>query len=93
VPDDRMLWKWNALMRFAPFPTINSVLSNAGEFRRQLRHVVVVPMENRPTMTRRDGASELPLSNEVCDQSQGGTPRTTQARMPAVALFKYGFPT
>jgi hypothetical protein len=27
--DDRMLWKGKALMRFAPFPTINSVSSNA----------------------------------------------------------------
>jgi hypothetical protein len=35
VPDDRMLWKWTALMLFASFPTFNSVLSNAGEFRRQ----------------------------------------------------------
>jgi hypothetical protein len=35
VPDDRMLWKWIALMRFARFPTINSFLSNAGELRRQ----------------------------------------------------------
>jgi hypothetical protein len=26
---DRMLWKGTALMRFAPFPTINSVSSNA----------------------------------------------------------------
>jgi hypothetical protein len=33
VPDYRMLWNWTALMRFAPFPTINSVLSNAGELR------------------------------------------------------------
>jgi hypothetical protein len=64
LPDDRMLWKWNAPWRFATLPTINSVLSNAGELRRQSSHVVVVPMEKRPSMTKRDGASELPLSNE-----------------------------
>jgi hypothetical protein len=28
VPDYRMLWKWTAIIRFAHFPTINSVLSN-----------------------------------------------------------------
>jgi hypothetical protein len=28
VPDDRMLWKCTALVQFALFPTINSVLSN-----------------------------------------------------------------
>jgi hypothetical protein len=55
VPDDRSLWKGTALMRFAPFPTINSVLSNAAELRRQSRHVVGVRVENRPPMTRRDG--------------------------------------
>jgi hypothetical protein len=31
--DDRMLWKGNDLMRFAPFPTMNSVLSNAADLR------------------------------------------------------------
>jgi hypothetical protein len=45
VPDDRMQWTWNALMRLAPFPTTNSVLSNAGELKRQLRHVVGYSME------------------------------------------------
>jgi hypothetical protein len=30
VPGDRMLWKWTALMLFAPFPTINSFLYNEG---------------------------------------------------------------
>jgi hypothetical protein len=46
LPDNRMLWEWNALRRFANFPTINTVLSNAGELTRQSRHVVVFPMEN-----------------------------------------------
>jgi hypothetical protein len=93
VPDDRMLWKGNALMRFAPFPTINSILSNGAEFRLQSQHVVGVLMENRAPTTRRDGASELPHSNEVCDQSQGGTPRTPKSRGPTVADFKDSFPT
>jgi hypothetical protein len=35
VPDGRMLWKGNAQMRFASFPTINSVLSNAADLRLQ----------------------------------------------------------
>jgi hypothetical protein len=35
VPNDRMLWKWTALMLFATFPTIKSIQSNAGELRRQ----------------------------------------------------------
>jgi hypothetical protein len=35
LPDESMLWKWNALMRFARFPTINPVLSNAGILRSQ----------------------------------------------------------
>jgi hypothetical protein len=90
VPDDRMLLKGTALMRFAPFPTMNLFLSNAGEVRRQSRHVVGFAMENRPQMTGRDGASELPLSNEVCDHSQGGTPRTPTARGPAIADFTDG---
>jgi hypothetical protein len=60
VPDDRMLWKWTTLLRFAHFPTINSVLSIAPELRLQSRHVVGLPMENRPTMTRRVGASDIP---------------------------------
>jgi hypothetical protein len=50
-----MLWMWNALMRFAQFPTINSVLSNPGDLRRNPRHVVGFSMENRPPMTRREG--------------------------------------
>jgi hypothetical protein len=32
--DERMLWKGNTLMRFAPIPTIISVLSNVAELRR-----------------------------------------------------------
>jgi hypothetical protein len=91
--DERMLSKGNALMRFAPFPTINSVLSNAAELRRQSRHVFGFPMGNRLTMKWRDGASEIPHSNEGCDQSQGGTPRTPMDRGTAVADFKEGFPT
>jgi hypothetical protein len=64
-----MLWKGTAQMRFANFPTINLIICNASELRLQSRHVVGVPIKNRPTMTRRDGASELPHSNEGCDQS------------------------
>jgi hypothetical protein len=59
VTDDRVLWKGKALKRFAPFPTLSSVSSNAAELRLQSHHVVGSPMENRPPMTRRDGASEL----------------------------------
>jgi hypothetical protein len=33
MPDDRMLWKWNTLKRFALFPTIKSVYSTAAELR------------------------------------------------------------
>jgi hypothetical protein len=33
VPDSRMLWMGTALLRFAPYLTINSVSSNAGELR------------------------------------------------------------
>jgi hypothetical protein len=51
-------------MRFAHFPTIYSVLSNAAYLRMQSHHVVGSPMENRHSMTRRDGSSELPLLNE-----------------------------
>jgi hypothetical protein len=80
-------------MRVAPFPTINSILTNAAELRLKSRHIVGVPMENRSPMTRLDVASELPHSNEGCDQSQGGTPRTPTARGPAVADFKDGSPT
>jgi hypothetical protein len=92
VHDYRMLWKWTALMRFVPFPTINSILSKAAQFKQHSRQVVGVPMENRPSMTRRDGASELPHSIEGCVQSQVGTPRTPTSRGPAVADFKDGSP-
>jgi hypothetical protein len=85
-----MLWKRTARMRFAPFQTINSLLSNAAELRLQSHHVVGFPMKIRPPKTRRDGASELPNLNEVCEQPQVGTPRTPQARGPAVAEFKHG---
>jgi hypothetical protein len=88
-----MLWKGTVLMLFATFSTINSILSNGAELRFQSRHVVAVTMENRPPVTRRDGASELPHSNEGCDYSQGGTPRTPTARGAAVADFKFGSPT
>jgi hypothetical protein len=67
-------------MRFAHFPTISSVLSNADDLRRQSRHVGGVPMENRPPMTRRDGASELPNLNEGCELPHAVQPRTPQAR-------------
>jgi hypothetical protein len=93
VTDDRMLWKGHALMRFAHFPTINSILSNAPDFRLQSRHVVRVPMGNRRPMNRRDRASSLSQSNEGCDQSQGGMPRTPTARGPAVAEFDDVSPT
>jgi hypothetical protein len=88
-----MLWKGTVLIRFAHFPTINTFLSNAAELRRQSRHVFGVPMEKRTTMTRRDVASELPLSNEGYEPPQGGTPRTPTARGPAVADFRDGYPT
>jgi hypothetical protein len=78
---------------FAPFPTINSVLSNATELRLQSHHVVGVPVENGPPMTRRDGASELPNLNEVCEPNHGGTPRTPQDRGPSVAEINNGSPT
>jgi hypothetical protein len=35
VPEDRMLWKMTALLRFADFPTTNSFVSNAAELRLQ----------------------------------------------------------
>jgi hypothetical protein len=88
-----MLWKWNALMRFADFFTIDSVLSNDDEHRRESRHVVEFSMENPPTMTRREVASEFPHSNEGCDPPQGGTLLTPPARGPAVSAFKDGSPT
>jgi hypothetical protein len=93
VHEDRMLWKGTPLMRFAHFPTINSILSNGAELRLQSIHVVGCPVENRTPMTRRNGASELPHSNEGYDQSQGVTHRTQTARGPAVADFKDGSPT
>jgi hypothetical protein len=67
LPNDRMLWKRTSLIRFAHFPTINSVFSNAAELRRESRNVVGVPKENRPTVTRRDVASAVPNSNDVCE--------------------------
>jgi hypothetical protein len=88
VPDDRILWKRPAMMRFAPFPTINSVFSNAAEIRRQSRHEFGVPTKNRTAMTTRDGASELPQMNEWCDPLQGGTICTPPARRSAVTEFK-----
>jgi hypothetical protein len=57
MPHNRMLMKGNALMRFAHFPSINSVLSNAAVLRRQSCHVFGVPMENRTPMTTHDLAS------------------------------------
>jgi hypothetical protein len=66
-------------MRFATFSTINSVLYNAAEIRWQSHHVFCVPMENQNPMTKRDGASELPNSNEWSDPTQGGTLRTPPA--------------
>jgi hypothetical protein len=80
-------------MRFARFSTIKSILSNVADLRMQSRHVVGVPMENRPAMTRRDVASELPHSKEGFDQSQVGTSLTRSARGPAVVDFINGSPT
>jgi hypothetical protein len=80
-----MLWKGTALMRFAPFPNINSDLSNAAVPRRQSRHVVGVPMEKRPPMTKHYVANDFPNLNEGCVRTLGGTPRTPPARVPAVA--------
>jgi hypothetical protein len=31
MTDERMLWKWNTLIRFEHFPNINPVLSNVAE--------------------------------------------------------------
>jgi hypothetical protein len=93
VPDNRILWNGIALMRFAIFPTINSVRSNAAELRLQSSHVVGVPMENRTPMTKRDVASELPDSNEECDPPHGFTHLTPPARGPAVAEKKDGTPS
>jgi hypothetical protein len=93
LPDNRMLWKWNALMPIAPYPIKNSVLSNAGDLRRQSRNVVGFSMENRTTMTWRDGGPKFPHSNERCKLTQCGKPRTPPARGPAVAELKCGSPT
>jgi hypothetical protein len=76
MPVDWMLGKGTALMRFAHLPPISSFSSNAGELRLQSHHLVGFPMENRPTLTRRGGAYELPNMNEGCETPQGGTPRT-----------------
>jgi hypothetical protein len=83
-----MLWKGTALIRFAPFPTIYSVFSNAAELRQHSRHVFGFPMENRTPMTTHDKASVLPHSKEDCDLPQGRTLRITGARGPAVAKIK-----
>jgi hypothetical protein len=83
-----MLWKGNALMRYARFPTINSLLSNASGLRLQSCHVVGLPMEKRSPMTDRDVASEHPNFDEECETPQGGTPRTPPSRGLAVAESK-----
>jgi hypothetical protein len=88
-----MLWKWNALMRFAHFPTIKSDLSNAAELRRNSRHVFGVPMENQPLMTRCDVASDHPIFNELCEHSPGCTRRTPPAIGNEVEELKDGSPT
>jgi hypothetical protein len=80
-------------MRFALFPAINSVFSNAAELRMPSAHLFGVPMGDRHSMTRRDGASELMNLNEGCEAPQGGTPRTPQTRGPTVAEFNNGYPT
>jgi hypothetical protein len=49
-------------------------------------------MGNRPPVTGRDGACELPNLNECFEQPQGGLPRTPQPKGPAVAEFKKGSP-
>jgi hypothetical protein len=90
MPEDRMLWRGNALKRFAHFATINSVLSNADEFTLKSCHVVGLPLQKQSPMTGPDGASELPHSNEGCKTPQGGAHRTQTARGPAVAELKYG---
>jgi hypothetical protein len=90
VTDDRMLWKWTTLMRFAPLSNINSFFSNVADLRRESLNLVGVNMENRPTMTRRDVASSLPNSNEEWESLHGGTPCTPPARGPAVAEIKDG---
>jgi hypothetical protein len=67
-------------MRFAHFPTINSVLSNAAGLRLQSCQVVGLPMENLPPMTRRDGASVITNLNEGCETPNAGTPHATGQR-------------
>jgi hypothetical protein len=71
VLNDWMLWIGTALMRFVPFPTINSELSNAAVPRLQSRHVVGVTMEKRLPMTENDVAPEHPNLNEGCESPQG----------------------
>jgi hypothetical protein len=44
-------------------------------------------------MTRRDVVLALPNSNILCENIEGGTPRTPPARWPAVTEFKDGSPT
>jgi hypothetical protein len=75
-------------MRFAPFPKINSDLSNAADLRRQSRDVVGVPMEKRSPMTEREVAAEHPNLDEWCEPPQVGTPRTPLDGGPAVAESK-----
>jgi hypothetical protein len=82
VHDDRMLWTKTALMHFAYYTTINSVISNAAELRLHSRHVVGVAIENLTPMTRRDVAPEHPILNELCEHSPGCTHRTPPARWP-----------
>jgi hypothetical protein len=67
LPDVRLLWQGTSLLRIAPFPTINPILSNAAELRQQSRHVVGVPMEKPSPMTERDVASEHPNLIEGCE--------------------------
>jgi hypothetical protein len=93
MPDDRIFWKGTTLMRFALFPTFNSVLHNAAELRLQSHQVVGFRKENRPPMTRSDGSSELLKLIQGCEMPQGGTRRTPQARGPTVAYFKNGSPS
>jgi hypothetical protein len=44
-------------------------------------------------VTRRDVASKVSISNELCESLQGGTPRTLPDRGSAEAEFRGGFPT
>jgi hypothetical protein len=88
VIEDRWLCMGNALMRFAPIPTINSVLSNAADLRLQSCYVVGVPMEKRSPITEPVVASEHPNLNEGCEPNQGSTLGTPPARGPAVVESK-----